>query len=169
MAIKLPQNANFENLESWNPGGGGMVPVGIYEARIVEVEVQKDNNGFPKLNMKHEITQGEHTGGTVYGNRSLSPKALNFFRGYCEMLSVSFRGMAFNEQGFVGRCLRIHVEEYPKQDGSTGTRVGRVYPSEIAQNDPIDITVNSDNVEFSEEPKAVGGFEGSPDDDNVPF
>ena len=166
MAIKLPQDASFEGLESWTPGGV-KVEVGVHEAKIQEIELQKDQKGFPKLNIKYEVIAGECQGGVVFGSRSLSPGALNYFKGFCEMLNVSFKGSAFDEKGFVGRVLRIDVKPYTKQDGSLGTRVESVYPSEIGQNDPVDITVDPTAVDLSEE---SGGVGSSPeDDDNVPF
>jgi hypothetical protein len=166
MAIKLPENANFEGLESWTPGGA-KVEVGVHEAKIQEIELQKDQKGFPKLNIKYEVIAGECQGGVVYGSRSLSPGALNYFKGFCEMLNVSFKGSAFDEKGFIGRVLRIDVKPYTKQDGSMGTRVENLFPSEIGQNDPVDITVDPTTVDLSEEPDSSG--KASDDDDNVPF
>lgn len=166
MPIKLPENANFEGLESWTPGGV-KVEIGIHEARIVDVEVQKDQKGFPKLNIKYEVISGKCQGGTVYGSRSLAPNALNYFKGFCEMLNVYFKGSAFDEKGFIGRVLRIDVKPYTKQDGTEGTRVENVFPSEIGQNDPLDITADPTVVDMSEEPDSGGA--GASDDDNVPF
>jgi hypothetical protein len=166
MAIKLPENANFEGLESWTPGGS-RVEVGIHEAKIQEIELQKDQKGFPKLNIKYEVIAGECRGGVVYGSRSLAPAALNYFKGFCEMLAVFFKGGAFDEQGFVGRVMRIDVKPYTKQDGSMGTRVENVFPSEIGQNDPVDITVDPTVVDMAEEPGNSGKIPD--DDDNVPF
>ncbi len=169
MPIKLPQDTNFENLESWAPGGVKIDP-GIYEAKIVDIEVQTDQKGFPKLNIKYEVISGDSQGGVVFGSRSLQPNTLNYFRGFCEMLNVSFKGSAFDEKGFIGRVCRIDVREYTKQSGDAGTRVDSVFPSELGQNDPVDITVDPTKVDFQEEKGSDGPAPNPADeDDNVPF
>jgi hypothetical protein len=138
----------IEEVESWDPSAAGKVQPGIYEAMIEDVEVKNAQSGYPKLSVRYRILEGEASGGAVYGERSLHPNSLPYFRGFLDLLNVFATGKAIDEQKLVGRYLRVQVVEYDKQDGSKGVKVEKVFKSEANghRNEQLDITAQQGGV-----------------------
>jgi hypothetical protein len=134
----------IENVESWDPGSGGLVPIGIYEVRIEGVEVKTATSGYPNLNLRTKVVEGPHIGGTIFASRSLHPNALGFFRGMLDLLNCFATGKNIDEQKLVGRFMKLQVIEYTKNDNSIGTKGDKMFMSDInaAKNDQIDITAH---------------------------
>lgn len=130
----------IEQVESWDPGGGGKLVPGIYEAKIVSVEAQTSQTGHPKLNFKYQVVDGEHLGAFAFGDRSLHPNALSYFKGMLDVLNCYATGKSFDEQKLVGRFLKVQVIEYDKQDQTKGLKVDKLFKSDIHVNDQLDIT-----------------------------
>lgn len=130
----------LEQVESWDPGGGGKLVPGIYEVKIVTVEVQTSQSGHPKLNFKYQVVDGEHLGAFTFGDRSLHPNALSYFKGMLDVLNCYATGKVFDEQKLVGRFLKVQVIEYDKQDQTKGLKVDKLFKSDIHVNDQLDIT-----------------------------
>ena len=132
----------IDQVESWDPGGGGSLLPGIYEVKIISVEVQSSQSGHPKLNFKYQVVDGEHLGAFTFGDRSLHPNALSYFKGMLDVLNCYATGKAFDEQKLVGRFLKVQVIEYDKQNGEKGLKVEKLFKSDINHNDQLDITDN---------------------------
>lgn len=136
---------DIEQVESWDPGSAGKVPVGIYEAQVEAVEVKTSTTGYPKLGMKMRVVSGEFTGGILFGDRSLHPNALPYFRGLLDVLNLYATGKNVDEQKLVGRFLKVQAVEYDKSDGSKGVSVEKFFKSDInaGKNDEMDISAHS--------------------------
>ena len=141
----LEIDQNIEGVESWDPGSGGKVTPGVYEAVIETVEVKTSTTGFPKIAMKFKVVQGDCMGGIVFGDRSLHPNALPYFRGLMDLLNVYANGRSIDEQKLVGRYCKVHVAEYDKNDGTKGVSVEKYYVSDINahKNEQLDISAGA--------------------------
>lgn len=144
MPVAMPGNQSFDNLEPWTGSDKPKIDEpGLYEGRILDVEAGLDNNGFPKLNIKWEVTNPPaYEGAWVWGTKSISTNALNFFRGFCDAIGVFFKGNMFDEQKMIGAYGKLQVGTYTKTDKTPGFRVDNVFPPQIAQNSPRDITLD---------------------------
>lgn len=138
----LELEQEIQAYDSWDPGVGGKVVPGVYEARIETVVVQTSQSGHPKLNFKYQIVEGDYLGSIAFGDRSLHPNALPFFRGMLDVVSAFATGRTIDEQKLVGRYLKIQVIEYDKADSSKGVKVDKLFRSDKFghKNDQIDIS-----------------------------
>jgi hypothetical protein len=187
--VELEQD--LKEIESWDPGSGGKVSLGMHEAVIDTVEVKTSTTGFPKLDIRYKVVAGDCVGATVFGSRSLHPNALPFFRGMLDVLNCFSSSRKFDEQKLVGRYLRIYVEEYDKaNDAGKGLKVEKLFKSEINdhKNEQLDIAQvdgatkaptqkpQPQNGKGGQKPPAhapaapvgAGGPKANPDDD-LPF
>ena len=150
---------DLESVESWDPGGGGKLVPGLYEVKIVEVKVGDAQSGYPKLSLKLQVVDGEHIGAFCFGDRSLHPNALGYLRGMLDILNVYATGRSFDEQRLVGRFMKVQVVEYNKNDGSTGTKVDKMFRSDIndGKNDQLDISEGAARVAPKPVPRPTNG------------
>ena len=147
----------IQEVESWDPGGGGKIEPGIYEAKIVSVEVQSSQTGHPKLNFKYQVIDGLSTGCFAFGDRSLHPNALPYFRGMLDVLNCFATGKSFDEQKLAGRYLKIQVVEYEKQNHEKGMKVDKLFKSDINVNDQLDITAVKGGTHGPSKPQNSAG------------
>jgi hypothetical protein len=147
----------IQEVESWDPGGGGKLVPGIYEAKILAVEVKESQSGHPKLSFKYQVVDGESIGCLCFGDRSLHPNALPYFRGMMDVLNCFATGRAFDEQKLVGRFLKVQVIEYDKQDQTKGLKVEKQFRSDTHVNDQLDITATSGGGARAPEKAKTGG------------
>ena len=139
----------IENIESWDPSGGGKLVAGIYEVEIAEVKVEDAKSGYPKLNMKCKVVSGDHMGSTCFVDRSLHPNALGYFRGMLDMLNLFATGRSFDEKKLVGRFMRVQMVDSYKADGVTPTlKSERLFRSEVNdhKNEQADISEGATTV-----------------------
>lgn len=149
---------DIEQVESWDPGSGGRVPVGMYEVQVEAVEVRTSTTGYPKLGLKMRVVQGEYTGGILFGDRSLHPNALPYFRGLLDVLNLYATGKNIDEQKLVGRFVKVQATEYDKADGSKGVSVDKFFKSDIngGKNDEMDISGHNGNGTVAGEKAKTG-------------
>ncbi len=142
---------NIQDIESWDPGGGGKLVPGVYEVKIAEVKVEdaRSGSGYQKLAIKCQVVDGEHLGAMAFADRSLHPNALGYLRGMFDMLNVYANGRSFDEQKLVGRFMKVQVVEYAKGNGDPGLKVDKLFRSDIndGKNDQLDISEGAATVQ----------------------
>jgi hypothetical protein len=154
----------LENIESWDPGGGGKLIPGIYEVKIVEVKGETAQSGHPKLNIKCSVVDGDHIGSICFADRSLHPNALGYFRGMLDILNLFATGRSFDEQKLVGRFMKVQVVEYTKQDQSVGLKVDKLFRSGINdhKNEQCDISEGAHTTTVHPPARPNGNGNGKP-------
>lgn len=130
-----------------NDGGFDPVREDVYNVRIEEVKIAEGKE-HPKLEMKTVILDpGEFQNRNLWGQVSLSPKAIGFVKQLFDATNCHCEGNSFDEQGLVGQNAKVVAQSYSKRSGGIGIGINQWYPCEEYPCEQKDISVPGELVE----------------------
>lgn len=113
------------DLSNYKDRFGSRVPEGTHEVIVEDVEMDKSKAGNPMLNVWYRVVGGEADGLTLIDRLTITEKALFRVVGFMQAVGLPTprKRLQINPQSFIGKRLRVEVEDGEPYNGRVRSEV----------------------------------------------
>lgn len=113
------------DLSNYKDRFGSRVPEGTHEVIVEDVEMDKSKAGNPMLNVWYRVIGGEADGLTLIDRLTITEKALFRVVGFMQAVGLPTprKRLQINPQSFIGKRLRVEVEDGEPYNGRVRSEV----------------------------------------------